>query len=190
MIYTSLYVVPQYAKGLMARASGDPGAIAEAVRIAVERTEPRLPITGLNTVASRLSNTLRNDRLLLRLTADFGLLALLLAAVGLYGVLSYRIARRTNEIGVRMAIGARYKDILLLSLRDGVSLTFAGIAAGALAAPAAARWISDLLYQTPIWQPSILLTAAGTLLLAAVAAALAPSLRAARVNPVEALRQE
>jgi ABC-type antimicrobial peptide transport system permease subunit len=128
--------------------------------------------------------------MLLRLISGFGVLALLLAAVGLYGVLSYRVAGRTSEIGVRMAVGADRGDVLRLVLKEGLLLAGGGVLLGVVVAPFAAMAVRALLFQPESWNVSALAMAAALLLLVASLAALAPSLRAARLDPVNALREE
>jgi ABC-type antimicrobial peptide transport system permease subunit len=118
------------------------------------------------------------------------LAALLLAAVGLYGVLSYRVAGRTSEIGVRMAVGAGRRDILRLVLKEGLLLAGLGVGLGAVAAPFAATAARAALFQTEPWNVTALAAAASGLLAVAALAALFPSLRAARLDPVTALREE
>jgi predicted permease len=189
-VYMSAYAYPQFLNAITVRASGDPGAIAAAVRRAVAETEPRLPINDVTTVERRLADQAAGDRMLLRLISGFGVLALLLAAVGLYGVLSYRVAGRTSEIGVRMAVGADRGDVLRLVLKEGLLLAGGGVLLGVVVAPFAAMGLRALLFQPEEWNVSALAIAAGALLAVAAVAALAPSLRAARLDPVNALREE
>jgi len=177
-------------RGLVVRTEGDPAPIAAAVRAAVTRVEPRMPVPSVQTAERRMENQSREDRMLLQLVSGFGLLALLLAAVGLYGVLSYRVAGRTAEIGLRMAVGADRGSVLRLVLREGVMLAGAGVVIGALAAPLLGRYVSSLLYETSPWNAVAVAAAAAVLLSAALVAALVPSLRAARLSPVAALRSE
>lgn len=189
-VYVSVFRSPDMMRGLSVRAVGEPSALADAVRQAVASAEPRLPVLSVETAESRLVQQSTPDRMLLRLISGFGLLALLLSAVGLYGVLSCRVAGRTGEIGLRMAVGADRRDILRLVLREGLGLAAAGVTIGLIAAPFAGRAVALLLYQTEPWSLTPLAVSAAVLMASAAAAALAPSLRAARLNPVAALREE
>ena len=127
---------------------------------------------------------------MVRLTTLFGLLALLLASVGLYGVTAYSVARRTGEIGVRMALGASRGSVLQLVLRGALTQTALGLAVGVPLSLLAARLLRHSLYQTGAFQPSILLGVTAILLVAACVAALVPARRAASIEPTEALRAE
>ncbi|HKH48857.1 MAG TPA: FtsX-like permease family protein, partial [Thermoanaerobaculia bacterium] len=125
-----------------------------------------------------------------RLAVIFGLLALLLAAIGLYGVISYTIARRINEIGIRMALGARRSRVLWMVLRETMLLALAGIAIGVPAALGSARAVSSRLFGLSPSDPTTLVVAIGILLVVAVFAGLIPGSRATRISPVQALRYE
>ena len=131
------------------------------MRRAVAEAEPRLPINDVTTVERRLADQASGDRMLLRLISGFGVLALLLAAVGLYGVLSYRVAGRTSEIGVRMAVGADRGDVLRLVLKEGLALAGGGVLLGVIVAPFAATAVRALLFQPESWNVSALLASAG-----------------------------
>jgi putative ABC transport system permease protein len=120
----------------------------------------------------------------------FGLLALALAALGLYSTIAYTVAQRTHEMGVRIALGAQVRDILLLVLRDGVAVSVIGLAVGAAAAIAASGWIAPLLFKESPRDPMVFGAVTVTLLAVAVAASSIPALRAARVDPQKALRAE
>ncbi len=189
-VYVSAYAMPDALRGLMVRSSGDPAAVGDEVRQAIATAEPRLPVVWVQTAESRLEQQSGYDRMLLFLTSGFGGLALLIAAIGLYGVLSFRVAGRTSEIGLRMAVGADRRDVLGLVLKEGLLLAGAGVALGAIAAPFAGRAIGSFLYQTEPWSISTIAVAATVLLSAALLAGLAPSLRAAALDPVVALREE
>jgi predicted lysophospholipase L1 biosynthesis ABC-type transport system permease subunit len=181
----------QFATAMDVRVSGDPAAIGETVRRAVAAMEPRLladarPVT----IGEQLDRGLTRDRLMAYLAAAFGLLALLLACVGLYGVLSYAVARRTSEIGVRMAIGATPADVMRLIVGDGLRVTVIGIAVGIAAAIAAARVIQTLLFGITSTDPLTYAAITATLAVVALVASYFPARRAARVDPMIALRAE
>ncbi|MCB1018370.1 MAG: ABC transporter permease [Acidobacteria bacterium] len=189
-LYVSGFAHPGYWGAVNIRTVGDPDAVAAAVRHTIEKVEPNLPVNEITSVEQRLATQARPDRMLLQLISGFGLLALALAAVGLYGVLSFRVAGRTSEIGLRMAVGADRGDVLGLVLKEGLLLAGAGVALGAIAAPFAAQAVQALLFQPETWNATPLLVAAGAMLAVAALATLAPSLRAARLDPVTALREE
>jgi predicted permease len=172
------------------RYSGAPDAVITQVRRAVREVNRNLPIGEVVSLSEHIGRSLVQQRLVARLAAFFGLLALSLACIGLYGILSYAVARRTNEIGIRMALGAQRANVLWLVLRDALMLVVAGVVVGLLASLAATQTISTLLYGL---EPNDLPTiAAATLLLLAVSALAGylPAHRAARVDPMVALRDD
>jgi predicted permease len=172
------------------RYSGAPEAVASQVRQVFRQVNRNLAIDEVLSLSEHIGRSLIQQRLVARLAAFFGLLALLLACVGLYGVLSYAVARRTNEIGIRMALGARRGDVFWLVLREALALAVAGVVIGLLASLAATQTASSLLFGLEPNDP--LTIAAATLLLLAVAALASylPARRAARVDPMAALRDE
>ncbi len=138
-----------------------------------------------------IEESIVRDRLLATLSGFFGLLALLLASIGLYGILSYGVASRTNEIGIRMALGARSRDVLSLVLREALLLVLVGVAVGLPAVFVATRFASALLFGlTPTDPVSLGLAAALLMLIVALAAAYQPARRATKVDPLVALRYE
>jgi predicted permease len=175
---------------LVIRYSGSPDALIPQIRRAITEVNRALPIDRVISLSDHIGLSLTQERLVARLATFFGLLALLLACVGLYGVLSYAVARRTNEIGVRMALGAMRGDVIWLVLREALALVGAGVVIGLLASLAATRTVSTLLYGLRPNDP--LTIAAATLLLLAIAAlsAYLPARRASRVDPMAALREE
>jgi predicted permease len=175
---------------LVVRHSGAPEAVVAQVRQAIRQGAPNLPIDGVVSLSEHLGRSLAQQKLVARLAAFFGLLALSLACVGLYGVLSYAVARRTNEIGIRMALGAQRRDVLWLVLREALALVVAGVAIGLPASLAVTQMASTLLFGLKPNDPPTI--AAATLLLLAVAALAGylPARRATRVDPMAALREE
>ena len=123
------------------RTERDPSPMAAALRSLIQRLDPNLPVNNMRTLEEQVSNSMLNDRLVARLSVSLALLAALLAALGLYGVLAYVVARRTREIGIRMALGGERADILGLVVGQGVRLTIAGGAIGLVAALIATRWV-------------------------------------------------
>jgi predicted permease len=172
------------------RYSGPPEAVVSQVRQVFKQVNRNLSIDNVLSLSEHISRSLYLQRLVARLATFFGLLALLLACVGLYGVLSYAVAQRTNEIGIRMALGAQRGNVLWLVLREALALVLAGVAMGLLASLAAAQTAATLLFGLEPNDPPTI--AAATMLLLAVAALAGylPARRAARVDPIVALRDE
>jgi putative ABC transport system permease protein len=185
--------LPEKPRGiqLFVRARGDDATpLVPAVRRVLREIDPRIPYPQVETIQWYLDPQLRPWRLGATLFTAFGALALVVASVGLYGVLAYDVAQRTRELGVRSALGARTRDVAWLVLRRGLAVAATGIALGLVAALVAARWVADLLFDVPARDPVTLGTVAVVLLLVAFAASLVPAWRAARVNPQVALRAE
>jgi predicted permease len=172
------------------RVSTDPGPMVQAIRDALQRAEPGLLLDSVTTMTSRLSRDVGREWIVAYLTAGFAGLALLLAAVGLYGVLSYAVAQRTREIGVRVALGARRSEIAALVLRNAFGVVGAGLAIGLVAAFATGRMLKTLLFDVSVTDPATYVLVLLALGLVALVAALAPARRAARVDPIIALRNE
>jgi predicted permease len=190
MIY---YVEAQDPTGsltLVVRHSGDPAALASAVRGAVRDLDRNVPITDVATMSTRLNRSMSDRRYPMLLLSGFAVLAVLLAAVGLYGLLSYVVSRRSREIGVRMALGADRTAVLRMVLQDGARLTVAGVVIGTVASAIAARALGRLLYGIGPTDP-VTFAAVGVLLaIVALVASYVPASRATRVDPVVALRTE
>jgi predicted permease len=188
--YYSHSQIPHPLNNLVIRYSGSPDAVIPQVRRAIIEVNRNLPIDGVIGLSELVGRSLAQQKLVARLATFFGLLALLLACVGLYGVLSYAVARRTDEIGVRMALGARRGDVIWLVLREALALVGAGVVIGLLVSFAATKTISTLLFGLKPNDP--LTIAVATLLLLAVAAlsAYLPARRASRVDPMAALRED
>jgi len=172
------------------RLRGDPAGIAAAVRRAVDQVDPQLPVAHFAEMQTLVDASMTADRFAMLLLSGFGLLALLLAAVGMYGVISYTVLQRTPEIGVRMALGAGRGQILGMVLRHGAALTFAGIGVGFAAAWITTRLIAGFLYGVRAADPATFALVSLLLLLVALAACTVPALRATHVDPMVALRAE
>jgi predicted permease len=172
------------------RTSGDPRDLFRTVRREAEALDPRVAVTSLTTLTELRRASLFAGRAMALVSTAFGLLALLLAAVGLYGVMSYAVSRRTHEIGVRVALGASRADVLRLVVGQGMALTLAGVGVGLAASLGLTRLLSGLLFGVSATDPATF--AAAALFLAAVAllACYVPARRAMKVDPMEALRHE
>jgi predicted permease len=179
-----------YAGSLEIRAVGDPDGIAADVRNALNEVAPDLPVERITPLALQVDRSLSPERMGSVVTSAFGILALGLACFGLYGVMSYAVSRRTSEIGVRMALGARPANVLWATLKEALGLIALGLAVGVPVVIFASRSLSALLYGIGPDDPLTLLTTMFLLISIAVFAALWPAWRASRVNPVAALRHE
>jgi putative ABC transport system permease protein len=172
------------------RGQGDPAGLATEVRDTVRSLDPQLALGSVRTMDEVISRSTASRRFSLVLVGAFAALALLLAAIGIYAVLAYTVARRTHEIGVRMALGARSGDVVREVLGQGLRVTAIGIVLGAAGALVLMRFLQSLLYEV---RPTDPLTFAGVLLLlviVSVAASYLPARRAMRVDPMVALRNE
>jgi predicted permease len=172
------------------RTQGDPNAMLETVRRTVNQLAPGTPLYRVRTMDEAIRRTNRDQRFQATLMTGFSVVSLLLAAVGIYGLLSYVVAQRTTEFGVRLALGAQPGDVLALVLRRGLNLTLIGLALGAFVAYALSARIQNLLYQTAPGDPLVYGAMAALLLAVAALASWLPARRAAHLEPVEVLRQQ
>jgi putative ABC transport system permease protein len=186
------------------RTAGDPTALAGPVRQIVRDLDSNLPVTEVSSQTARSQRTLGQERLYARLLGFFGALALTLAAIGLSGVLAYSVAQRTNEIGVRMALGARGPDVLRMVIWQGMKLVLVGLAVGGLAGYGLKRLLASQYFDRRAWQrqmadqlynvngtdPTTLIAISVLLALVALLACWLPARKAAQVDPLDALRHE
>jgi ABC-type antimicrobial peptide transport system permease subunit len=179
-----------YSVTIHLRTTVDPSSLAPLARQAISDVDPRLPIFGVTSLSDQMKERLLQDRLVTQLVSFFGVLALLLACVGLYGVMAHAVARRTNEIGIRMALGARGTNIIWMVLREVLSLVIAGLLIGIPTALVGARFVSSQLFGLNASDPVTLIGAAVTLIAVALIAGFLPARRASHVNPLIALRYE
>lgn len=179
-----------YSVNIHIRTLADPSGVAPVARQAINEVDDKLPIYGVITLSDQMQERLQHERLIAQLVSFFGVLALLLACIGLYGVMAQGVARRTNEIGIRIALGARGKSILWLVLREVLLLVMIGLAIGIPVALLATRLISSQLFGLSGNDPLTLLGAAVVLTFVALIAGFLPARRASRVNPLVALRYE
>src|ERR1051326_1984113 len=177
-------------RDLVVRTTGDPATIAGAVRQAVWAVDKDQPVTNVRTMNEVFAAAISRERFQMLLLALFATLALVLACVGLYGVISYGVAQRTHEIGVRMALGAQPGDVLRLVIRQGMVLTIVGLVLGTIAALAATRVMTDLLYGVTATDAITFISVAALLVLVALLACYLPARRATKVDPLIALRYE
>jgi predicted permease len=175
---------------LHVRAIGNPVSIAGSVRHEVQALDPNLAVTTVQPLAEVVGSSLFAARMGAALLVIFGLVALLLASVGLYGVMSYAVARRTREIGIRMALGAERGGVLRLVLKQGMALVAAGIATGLIAAVAVTRVLASFLYGVSTLDAATFVAVPLVLVVVALLASYLPARRAARVDPIVALRYE
>jgi ABC-type antimicrobial peptide transport system permease subunit len=175
---------------LVVRSDGDPLALAAAVRAAIWDVDPNQPVSNVRAMSDVLDSELSNRNTQLTLIGAFAVLALVLAAVGLYGVLSYTVSQSTNEIGLRMALGAAAHTVVGSVLRSSLVAALLGIGIGLVAAYALTRTIASFLYEVSPTDPATAVAVAGVLLVVAAAAAFVPARRAASINPMVALRTD
>jgi predicted permease len=179
-----------YINSITLRFDRAPTKLDATARHILANINPNLTVIDLHTLAFQVNGNFTQDRLIARLTALFGILALILASVGLYGITSYQIARRTSEIGLRMALGASRGNVIGMVMRGALLQVALGLAIGIPVAILGAHFMQSQLYQVSSWNPIILLASALVLLLCAAFAGFLPARRAASIEPVIALRSE
>src|SRR5262249_54515300 len=165
-------------------------SLAAAIRNQVRAIDPNEPVNQIVTMDERLSNSVAGRRFQMLLLGVFAGLALVIATVGIYGVISYAVSQRTHEIGVRMALGAQTSDVLWMVVRRGMSLTFTGVAAGLAAAVALTRLMKNLLFEVSATDPATFELIALLLVGVAFIACYIPARRATKVDPLTSLRCE
>jgi putative ABC transport system permease protein len=189
-VYHSALQQPLRTQTLVIRAAGDPTAVVPAVRRTVQALDAQLPLFQVGTLEGELRESLRQPRFQATLLGAFAAIALLLSAIGIYGVTSHAVSQRTHEVGVRMALGARGGDVLAMMLAQHLQPAVAGIAIGIAGAFVLSRSLRSLLYGVTPGDPLTFAAIAGALVLVALAACWIPARRATRVDPLVALRNE
>jgi putative ABC transport system permease protein len=174
----------------LVRTTGDPSAAFSAIRRTVKEFDGLMPISGLSSMDDLLFATIADRKFNMFLLGVFAAVALSLAAVGIYGLIAYSVAQRRRELGIRLAIGAMPRDVLLLVMRQGATLAVAGIVIGSLGAIAATRWMRSMLFQVDPLDPLTFAAVAVALAIVAIGASWVPAVRAARVSPVTAMRND
>jgi ABC-type antimicrobial peptide transport system permease subunit len=169
---------------------GDPQVIAESLRREVNALDSHLPLYDIKTLAKEIDESLVQERLVTWLTTAFGLLATLLTALGLYGVLTFSVARRTREIGIRVALGAQRSDVMKLVIVQGLILVTVGVGLGLLAAFGVSRVIASLLFGIAPTNAATLIAVTAGLFVVGLFACYLPARRATKVDPTVALRYE
>ncbi|MPY87592.1 MAG: FtsX-like permease family protein [Luteitalea sp.] len=189
-IYTSLANLPSSGLKLNVRAGRDTHLLIPAMRRAIREIDPLLPIDRISTMSALISDTLTRQRFYTVLLSLFAALTLLVAAAGVFGMMTFAVTKRTHEFGIRIALGARSGQILSAALRPAAVLTFVGLAAGLLGAQLASRLLSSFLYGISPSEPYVIAGSALVVVAAAMAAGLLPAWRATRVDPAMTLRAE
>jgi predicted permease len=172
------------------RSAGDPLPLVPEIGRAVRDIEPNLPLADVKSETQQIAEDLVAEHMFARLASFFGFTALLLASMGLYGTMAYRVSRRTHEIGIRLALGAQRRSVLANTLGEALVLAVAGIAIGLPASIAAARVIANSFYGVTAKDPATLAAGTGSVLLVALLAAWRPARRATKTDPMVALRYE
>jgi predicted lysophospholipase L1 biosynthesis ABC-type transport system permease subunit len=175
---------------LIARVQGAPSAITAQVRAILREIDPTVPLASVEAMEDILSGSIRDVRLRAGLLAGFAGAALLMAVIGLFGVLAYSVARRSRELGIRIALGARSSEVFRLVVREGMLRVAFGLALGIAGSFAATRFVSGMLFAVARTDPSVFGAVTLALLGAGLAACVLPARRATRVDPMEALRTE
>jgi predicted permease len=191
-MYLYLPVTQEYQSGMVlhVKMAGDPALLSAGVQREVRTLDPNLPIYNVRTLSAQLDQVLASQRVAAALISSLGLLALLLAGIGLYGVMAYAVAQRTREIGIRIALGANRADVQKLIVRQGMKLALMGVALGLLASFVSTRVLKGLLFGVSATDPLTFIVIALLLIFVALLACYIPVRRAAKVDPIIALRYE
>jgi putative ABC transport system permease protein len=192
--YSEIYVPfsqsPWPQASMVVKTEGDPKSVIKSIDAAVSSVDPDLPLAGVRTIDELIDEALAIDRFTVVLFSCFGALGLLLAAVGIYGVMAFGVGQRTHEMGIRLALGAQRWRVIKLVLKEGTILAITGSAIGLISAYLVGRAMESTLYGVGAFDARAFGAAALLLLIVAMSACLFPARRASRVEPLEALRYE
>jgi putative ABC transport system permease protein len=175
---------------LVVRTAGEPLSVVSAVREQIAQVDKEQPVANVQTMAARVSASVAQQRLQVNVLGGFAVVAILLAAIGIYGVMSYAVAQRARELGIRVALGAARRDVLALIMRQGLRMVSGGIVAGLAGALLLTRAIRALLFGVSSTDPSVFTAIVVLLAVTACLAAYLPARRAARADPLTTLRAE
>ena len=189
-IYSPLYQNPGVASAIYLRTAGDPATLGDLVRHEVQSVDPGIPVFAVRTLNEVVSRSLADRRFALVILAVFAAVALLLASIGIYGVMAYTFSRRTHEIGVRVALGAQRSDILRMALGEGMILVAVGLGAGLIGAAILTRFLRSMLFSVTPTDPVTFASIAALLAAVALLACFIPARRATQVDPLVALRED
>jgi predicted permease len=188
--YFCLFQQPLPMASILLKTQGDPASLASAIRQAVREVDPNQPVSRLKTMQDMVQNSLAPRRFAVRLLGFFAMVALFMSALGLYGVISYSVAQRTQEIGLRMALGAQSRSLLAMVVGQGLRLAAVGVVIGLILAMACSRMLQSQFFGVSAFDPLTFASIAAVLLGAASLASYLPARRAASVDPLRALRYE
>jgi predicted permease len=188
--YYCLFQQPLPMASILLKTQGDPASLASAIRLAVREVDPNQPVSRLKTMQDMVQNSLAPRRFAVRLLGFFAMVALFMSALGLYGVISYSVAQRTQEIGLRMALGAQSRSLLAMVVGQGLRLAAVGVVIGLILAMACSRMLQSQFFGVSAFDPLTFVSIAAVLLGAASLASYLPARRAASVDPLRALRYE
>jgi putative ABC transport system permease protein len=189
-LYVPYLQFPVFNMHLVLHATRDPLSLVSAIRNEVRALDPNQPVDNVRTMDKLVARNIAQDRLHMLLMGSFGTLALLLAAVGIFGVMSHSVSQRTSEMGIRMALGARQSDLVRLVLREGLKLVVIGVVLGLTGAIVLTRFIASMLYGVSVTDPLTFATVSMVLFLVAALACYIPARRATKVDPMAVLRYE
>jgi putative ABC transport system permease protein len=190
LIYIPYLQFPQTSIRLAVRTQGEPALLANPLRQQIAALDKDIAIFNVRTMEEVAGLSLAQTRFATTLLGTFAMVALLIASVGVYGVMAYSVNQRTQEFGIRMALGAGRRDVLRMVLRQALLLSAIGAVAGAAGAFAMTRWLRDMLFQVDPADPLTLAAVALFLVIVAIGASIVPARRATRIDPMIALRYE
>ena len=189
-IYLPVFQGPPYASVLFLKTNSNPGALSDQIRSEVQSIDSNLPLFSVRTMDEVIARSMAQRRFALEILAVFAGVALLLAAIGIYGVMSYAFSRRVHELGIRIALGAQRVDILRMALSEGMRLILFGLIVGVIGATILTRFLRTLLFNVTATDPLVFVSIATLLAAVALLACYIPARRATRVDPLVALREE